>query len=210
VVGGSHRYVDQIAKSLTATARGVPVRRVRRTATGVEVHDDAGAPAEFERVVVATHADEALALLDAPTDEERRTLGAFGYSVNETVLHTDASLLPRAPRARASWNYYLGQCAERPDDVQVSYHMNRLHRLDESTDYVVTLNGTGRIDPDAVLARMVYTHPVYTETAVAAQRGLPALNDGKLAFAGAYHGWGFHEDGCLSGVRAAAALGVTW
>jgi uncharacterized protein len=94
--------------------------------------------------------------------------------------------------------------------VLVSYDMNRLQRLAEPDDYVVTLNGAGRLDPDRVLARMQYEHPIYTPESVAAQRRLPELNDGTLAFAGAYHGWGFHEDGCAAGVRAAASLGVEW
>jgi predicted NAD/FAD-binding protein len=94
--------------------------------------------------------------------------------------------------------------------VHVSYDMNRLHRLEESRDHVVTLNPAGRVDEATVLARMSYTHPVYTSESVAAQASLPGLNDDRLAFAGAYHGWGFHEDGCLSGVNAAAALGVEW
>ena len=92
----------------------------------------------------------------------------------------------------------------------VSYDMNRLMRLDTPVGYVVTLNATDRFAPDAVLARMTYEHPIYTPSALAAQRRLPSLNDGTVAYAGAYHGWGFHEDGCASGVRAAESLGVTW
>ena len=111
---------------------------------------------------------------------------------------------------RASWNYLLDHCASNADEVHVSYDMNRLHRLDESRDHVVTLNPGRRVDEAQVLARMRYTHPVYTAASVAAQAALPGLSDERLAFAGAYHGWGFHEDGCLSGVRAAAALGVDW
>jgi predicted NAD/FAD-binding protein len=210
VVGGSRRYVELVAKSLTATALETPVRTLRRTTDGVELRDGADTVERYDRVVVATHADEALGLLAEPTAAQQATLGAFGYSVNETVLHTDASLLPRAPRARASWNYRLDHCDAATGPVQVSYHMNRLHRLQEPTEYVVTLNGTDRIAPDSVLARMRYTHPVYTEESVAAQGALATIGDHRLAFAGAYHGWGFHEDGCLSGVRAAAALGVTW
>ena len=98
----------------------------------------------FDHVVVATHADDALALLTDPTPAERAALGAFGSSVNETVLHTDASVLPRRPRARASWNYLLDGCATDAGAVRVSYHMNRLHRLDEPLDYVVTLNPGSR------------------------------------------------------------------
>ena len=92
----------------------------------------------------------------------------------------------------------------------VSYDMNRLQRLAEPDDYVVTLNGADRIDPGRVIATMHYEHPIYTPESVAAQRLLPGLNDGRVAFAGAYHGWGFHEDGCAAGVRAAASLGADW
>jgi predicted NAD/FAD-binding protein len=210
VVGGSRAYVERAAKELTATELSTPVRSVQRHAAGVDVRDDADGVCTFTAAVVATHADDALGLLASPTAAERDTLGAFRSSANETVLHTDGSVLPHRPRARASWNYLLDQCASDAADVHVSYDMNRLHRLQEPLDYVVTLNPGDRVDDDAVLARMHYTHPVFTRESVAAQAMLPALNDGRLAFAGAYHGWGFHEDGCLSGVRAAAALGVEW
>ncbi len=210
VVGGSRSYVDRVAKEITVTAMETPVRSIRRTGEGVEVRDAADGAQTFRRVVVATHADQALTLLAEPTPAERRALGAFDYSVNETTLHTDSSLLPRRARARASWNYYLDRCDGDPGKVQVSYHMNRLQRLDEPTDYLVSLNARDRIAPESVLACMRYTHPIYTEHSVAAQQDLPALDDGCIAFAGAYHGWGFHEDGCASGVRAAASLGVDW
>jgi predicted NAD/FAD-binding protein len=143
-------------------------------------------------------------------DRHRGVLGAFRYSRNETVLHRDDSLLPRRLAARASWNYLQPTCTPSPGDVQVSYDMTRLQRLDVDDPLVVTLNATDRIRPESVIARMTYHHPIYTSTALAAQRRLPELNDGVLAFAGAYHGWGFHEDGCRSGVAAAASLGVTW
>jgi uncharacterized protein len=210
VVGGSRSYVARAAKELTATAVGVPVRSVARVSGGVEVHDDVDGRRCFDRVVLATHADQALDLLAAPTRDEREVLGAFGYSGNHTVLHTDASLLPRAPRARSSWNYLLDRCDAGADAVKVSYHMNRLQRLEGRVDHLVTLNADERIDADAVVARMHYTHPVYTPASVAAQARLPELDDDRIAFAGAYHGWGFHEDGCLSGVRAAAQFGVEW
>lgn len=209
VTGGSRRYVERIAGQLSATAIRNPVRAVRRRDEGVDVCDAEGAVRRFDKVVVATHADQALALLAEPTSAERRVLGAFTYSRNEAVLHTDASLLPRAARARASWNYLLDRCDAESPSVRVSYWMNRLHRLDEPRDYLVTLN-PGVLDERVVLARMVYDHPVYTPASVEAQAGLPDLNDRRLAFAGAYHGWGFHEDGCASGVRAAEALGASW
>jgi predicted NAD/FAD-binding protein len=210
VVGGSRSYVERAAKNLTAVHAGTPVRAVERTATGVRIRDEADAVHDVDRVVVATHPDQALALLAAPTDAERAVLGSFRYSRNETLLHSDTSVLPGRPRARASWNYLKRTCSTTGAPVLVSYDMNRLQRLAEPDDYVVTLGGADRIDPAAVIARMSYEHPVYTPESVAAQRRLPELNDRTLAFAGAYHGWGFHEDGCAAGVRAAAALGVTW
>jgi predicted NAD/FAD-binding protein len=210
VTGGSRSYVERAAKELTATELPTPVRSVRRVADGVTIRDDDDSIRTFDAAVVATHADDALTLLADPTPAQRAALGAFGSSANETVLHTDGSLLPTHPRARASWNYLLDACASDAGQVHVSYDMNRLHRLDEPEQFVVTLNPGDRVADDAVIARMRYTHPVYTAASVDAQRALPALNDGRIAFAGAYHGWGFHEDCCLSGVRAAASLGVEW
>jgi predicted NAD/FAD-binding protein len=209
VVGGSREYVERAAKGLTAVHVGTPVRSVRRFPGGVEVRDDAGEAHVVDRVVLATHADESLRLLADPTPAEKEVLGAFSYSRNETWLHTDESLLPSAPGARASWNYLKPSCAG-SDRVLVSYDMNRLMRLDEPSPYVVTLNATDRVDPSSVLARMTYEHPVYTPESVAAQRSLPGLTTDRTAYAGAYHGWGFHEDGCAAGLRAAAAFGVTW
>ena len=151
----------------------------------------------------------ALTLLSGHTTE-RRVLGAFRYSANATVLHTDRALLPASRAVRASWNYALPSCSATAAQVRVSYSMNRLHRLTADQDYIVTLGGDGQIRRECVLARMDYQHPIYDPASVAAQRLLPDLNDGVTAYAGAYHGWGFHEDGCRSGVVAAAALGARW
>ncbi|WP_037762573.1 NAD(P)/FAD-dependent oxidoreductase [Streptomyces sp. 142MFCol3.1] len=210
VTGGSRSYVDRLAKQLDTVHTSAPVRAVRRHADGVEITTDDGTTASYDSVVVAVHPDQALRLLADPTEREREVLGAFRYSRNSTLLHTDTTLLPRARRARASWNYLMPSCAAAADRVRVSYDMNRLQRLDAPETYVVTLGGDDRVDPDRVLARMEYEHPVFTPESVAAQRQLPALNTAVTAFAGAYHGWGFHEDGCRSGVTAAAALGVVW
>ncbi|OLF08719.1 amine oxidase [Actinophytocola xinjiangensis] len=210
VVGGSRAYVDRIAKNLAAVHVATPVRAVRRHPDGVEIHDDTGGTHRADRVVIATHPDQALRLLAAPTEAERRVLGAFRYSRNETVLHTDATQLPASAGARASWNHRQRSCGEQAGPVTVTYHLNRLMGLSEPRDYLVTLNATDRIPPSAVLATMTYEHPVYTAESVAAQRRLPELNTARTAFAGAYHGWGFHEDGCAAGVRAAAAFGVRW
>jgi predicted NAD/FAD-binding protein len=210
VSGGSRTYVELAAKQLAAVRTTTPVRGVRRFTGGATVTTADGTAADFDAVVIAVHADQALRLLTDPTDAERRALGPFRYSRNPTLLHTDTSLLPRAAGARASWNYLMPSCAVSPEGVRVSYDMNRLQRLDVSETFVVTLGGEDQVDESRVLARMVYEHPVYTPESVAAQELLPGLNDGVTAFAGAYHGWGFHEDGCRSGVAAALSLGVRW
>jgi predicted NAD/FAD-binding protein len=210
VVGGSRTYVERVAKTLTASHTSVPVRAVLRYADRAEVVTDDGVTHTYDAVVVATHADQALRLLAEPTAEERSVLGAFRYSRNDVLLHTDTALLPRSRGARASWNHLMPACEAPAERVLVSYDMNRLQRLDAPERFVVTLNGAHRVAPERVLARMVYEHPVYTPESVAAQRRLPALSGPVIAFAGAYHGWGFHEDGCRSGVDAAAALGVRW
>jgi predicted NAD/FAD-binding protein len=184
---------------------------VRRFPGGAEITVATGEPPQcFDAVVIATHPDQALNLLVDPTMAERRVLGAFRYSRNAAVLHTDASVLPENPRARASWNYQMRSCTATAGDVRVSYHMNRLQHLPGTEDYLVTLNATDQLDPGRVLARMDYAHPVYTPASVGAQRALPGLNDGTTAYAGAYQGWGFHEDGCRSGVAAAVSLGSRW
>jgi uncharacterized protein len=210
VTGGSRSYVEQIAKQLTTVAAGLPVRAIRRAGGGIDVHDGGGGARHFTAAVVATHPDQALRLVNAPTGAEREVLGAFRYTPSQVVLHADSAVLPRAKAARASWNYLLSDCSATAANVHVSYHLNRLQGLDETVDYLVTLNAFDRVRPGRVLARMTYDHPVYDERSVEAQRRLPGLNTPVLAYAGAYHGWGFHEDGCRSGVEAARALGVTW
>jgi predicted NAD/FAD-binding protein len=168
----------------------------------------------FDAVVIAIHPDQALALLAPATCAERDVLGAFRYIPNPALLHSDAGLLPARPAVRASWNYELAHCqagrAGHGGAVRISYHMNRLQHLPEGQDYIVTLNGRATVDPDRVISRMDYAHPAYTPESLAAQRRLPELNTAVAAFAGAYQGWGFHEDGCRSGAQAAEALGGTW
>jgi predicted NAD/FAD-binding protein len=202
--------VEKVAKDLHAVHTATPVRSLTRTAAGVEIRDDADQVARFDAVVVATHPHQALALLAAPTAAERDVLGAIPYSVNHTVLHTDTAPLPRTAGAQASWNYRMASCAAATESVVVSYDMNRLMALPGPERYVVSLNSPDLIDPAKVIARMIYEHPVYTPTSVAAQRRLPELNDDRVAFAGAYHGGGFHEDGARSGLTAARVLGGVW
>lgn len=210
VAGGSAAYVRRVAKEVSAVRTGSPVRTLRRTATGVDITTEDGLHAAYDAAVIAVHPDQALRLLAEPTAAERAVLGAFRYSRNETLLHTDTSLLPRAGGARASWNHLLPSCAASADRVLVTYDLTRLQRLSAPERYLVTLGATDRVAPARVLRRMVYGHPVYTPESLAAQRRLPGLSGPVVAYAGAYHGWGFHEDGCRSGVAAAAALGVAW
>ena len=212
VTGGSRQYVERIAAKVAKVRVASPVRSVRRFPDQVAVRDAAGEVLDFDAVVIATHPDQALRLLDPPTPAEQAVLGAFRYTPNEAVLHTDARLLPERPAVRASWNYSLD--CRRDEGTQaaarVSYDMSRLQGLPDGRDYIVTLGGRQQVDPDSVLDVMDYAHPEYTRESVAAQRRLPELNTGVTAFAGAYHGWGFHEDGCRAGVAAALALGGSW
>jgi predicted NAD/FAD-binding protein len=214
VTGGSREYVERIAAKLAKVRVASPVTAVHRHADGVDVQDAAGDTASFDAAVIATHPDQALRLLATPTAAEQSVLGAFRYTPNGTVLHTDARLLPARPGVRASWNYALsGHDDGAAGQARVSYYLNRLQGLPTGPghpDYVVTLGGRDQIDPARVLAVMDYAHPEYTRESVAAQARLPELNTAVTAFAGAYHGWGFHEDGCRSGVAAAQALGGTW
>jgi uncharacterized protein len=207
VVGGSATYVNAIAERVHEISVGTPVRAVRRVPDGVSVTAGDQPARLFDAVVIATHPDQALHMLEAPTEAQRRVLGAIPYSTNHTQLHTDESVLPRRARARASWNYLVAPGAA---DVLVSYDITRLMRLDGPQRYIVTLGGADRVDPSSVLAEMTYAHPLYTPESVAAQRLLPTIDDDHLTFAGAYHGWGFHEDGAASGLRAAERLGAYW
>ncbi len=211
VTGGSRCYVERAAKRLHDIRLCTPVRAVRRHGDGAEVRDAAGEIHQFGAVVIATHPDQALRLLDPPTRAERDVLGAFAYTQNPAVLHTDVTLLPERPRIRASWNYELGGCRPGAGPApRISYHMNRLQNLPAGEEYIVTLGGQGVVAPATIIDRMDYAHPAYAPASVAAQRRLPELNTPVTAFAGAYHGWGFHEDGCRSGAEAARALGGTW
>ena len=210
VRGGSQSYVRKVTNAVGDVRSSTPIRAVSRKPDGVELLDAHGTVHRADAVVIATHADDALALLTDATDDERRVLGAFEYSRNEAVLHRDASVLPVAKPARSSWNYRMDDCGSRLDSTAVNYWMNRLQGLESDQPFVVTLNATNRIDAATVIATMQYSHPIYTTASVAAQRELPSLSTGRTAFAGSYHGWGFHEDGCRSGVQAAAALGVDW
>lgn len=211
VTGGSARYVEKLAATLPDIRLNSPVSAVRRHALGIEVVTEAGVE-DFEAVVIATHPAQALGFLADATPDEKEALGGMPYSVNHTVFHRDPAVLPSADNARASWNYRLPSCEARPDKVLVSYDLTRLQRLApvDGKPYLVSLGESELIADDAVLERMVYEHPQYTPESVQAQQAIAALSDNRIAYAGAYLGWGFHEDGALSGVRAAESLGRSW
>ena len=210
VVGGSRTYVDRLAARLDDVRAGSAVVAVERDEDGVTVRTADGAAARFDQVVLATHADDALAILVDASPEEKADLAAVGYSENHTWLHRDGSVLPAEPRARASWNYRKDACGTGASRVLVSYWMNHLQGLATTDDLVVTLNAPERVAPESVVARMTYRHPVFTPAAVAAAARLRTSGGPRLAFAGAHLGWGFHEDGARSGLAAAERLGGSW
>lgn len=201
VVGGSARYVEAVAEGIADVRAGTGVRALVRTGRGVRIVDDTGTAEEFDGAVVAVHPHQALALLDAPTPLERALLGAIAYTPNPALLHTDTSLLPRTGNARGSWNYLATGDGSR---VCVTYDATRLMGLPRGGETaLVTLGGEGLVDPARVLAELPYEHPAFTVESVAAAERLDGISGPGLAFAGAYHGWGFHEDGAASGLRAA-------
>ena len=210
VTGGSARYVEKVAATLDVVLMSTRVTRIVRSANGVSITDSNNAVRNFDAAVVAVHPRQALDLLAQPTLLESVVLAAMPYSVNRAQLHTDESVLPRATRARASWNYLIPSTDE--DGVVVTYDLTRLMRIDSVVDrrFLVTLGGERYVAPESVIAEMTYEHPIYTPESVAAQARLPELGSDVLAFAGAYHGWGFHEDGAASGLRAAERIGGSW
>jgi uncharacterized protein len=206
--GGSARYVEMLIAPFAHRVRlRTPVAAVRRSADGVLVWPSGGEAEHFDEVVLATHSDQALALLADASSAERDVLGAIPYQVNEAVLHTDARMLPRRRRAWASWNYHWQPAP--PSRTAVTYHMNRLQSLRAEREFCVTLNRTEAIDPERVIRKITYAHPVYSAAGVEAQRRFEEIS-GRLGthFCGAYWGWGFHEDGVRSAVRVAERFGA--
>lgn len=206
VTGGSRTYVARLAAALEGSMRqACPVRAIRRQPDGVLVEDASGRIARFDQIVIAAHADQALALLADPSVEERQLLGSFRYARNLALLHTDAALMPRRRRAWASWNY-IGD-SER-SALCVTYWMNRLQGLATGDDFFVTLNPVRAPRADSVIASFRYEHPGYDAAAIAAQARLWTLQGARRTwFCGAYFGAGFHEDALQSGLAVAEALG---
>ena len=203
VVGGSRTYVERLVRGIGDGVRlNRGVTSVRRVGGGVVVHDAQGGAERFDHVVIGAHADQALAMLAEPTPRERELLGAFRYSRNLTVLHTDKGLMPCRKGAWASWNY-IGT----DDGLCVTYWMNRLQGL-PGQDLFVTLNPPRPPRPETLLRTELYEHPIFDPAAMRAQRALWSLQgDGGVWFCGAHFGAGFHEDGLQSGLAVAEQLG---
>jgi uncharacterized protein len=208
VTGGSARYVEALLAPLQSRGRlhlRTAVTKVRRQERGVELLTTGG-PILFDHVVVATHSDQALAMLGDPSHEERRVLGSFRYQPNQATLHTDTALLPTRRRAWASWNYV------RPEGpasgAQLTYFLNRLQGLPSDQPVLVTLNRDAVIDPGQVVARFDYAHPVIDQAAINAQSSQQRLSAGTVSYCGAYWGYGFHEDGVRSALTVCERFGA--
>lgn len=207
VPGGARRYVEKIVAGVADKRLNTPVRAIERDAHGVTVHTDGGAE-RFDHVVLATHSDQALALLRQPSADERRVLGAIHYQPNRAVLHTDASVLPASRRAWAAWNYERAAAPEQEGSrVCLHYLLNKLQPLPFEQPVVVTLNPLREIAPEHVLGDYEYAHPVFDLAAIAAQQELPTIQGRQRTwFAGAWAGYGFHEDGLKAGLGVARQL----
>lgn len=206
IIGGSRTYVDRLLDTLSCTVSlNDPVEHVTRDADGVQVRAARTGEHRFDYVVFACHSDQVAAILGDATEEERAALDAILYQDNEVVLHSDTSLLPRRRRAWAAWNYHRDAASR--DVATLTYNMNILQHLGTTVPLCVTLNASDRIDPERILHVQSMAHPLYTSDAVAAQAALQRLaGERRTAFAGAYLGNGFHEDGVVSGLAAADGL----
>jgi hypothetical protein len=209
VTGGSATYIRAMERDWDVEVRlDSPVSSVRRGDGSVEVTSRHGTE-RFDHIVLACHSDEALALLADPSSDERSILGAIRYQDNETVLHTDARLLPVRRQAWAAWNAYVP--ADPGEQCTVSYCMNLLQSVQSADPFIVTLNRTEAIAPERIIARMNYRHPLHTQHSVTAQHRRHRINGVERTwYAGAYWGFGFHEDGLRSGIEVARAIGASW
>ena len=206
IKGGSSAYIKPLIEPFRDNIRlNCPVQQIRRDDQGVTLISARGEE-RFDKVILACHSDQALAMLADPSDAERDILGAIGYADNDVVLHTDTRLLPKRKLAWASWNYRLGQAVDRP--AAVTYNMNILQGIDSDTTFCVSLNQTEAIDPTQILARFTYAHPQFSLAASAAQaRWQELLGEQHTYYCGAYWANGFHEDGVVSALRVTSALG---
>ncbi len=209
VTGGSREYIRRMRDAIPRIETDCPVHDVRRVDAGVRLAGRDGELGTFDEVVIAAHADQALAMLNAPSPAEARVLGAFGYQDNDAWLHTDPALMPRRRAIWSSWNHLTARSVDGAQPVSVTYWMNRLQPLATATDVFVTLNPLQQPADDQVIKRQNYAHPVFDQAAMAAQIALPDIQgQDRLWYCGSYHGYGFHEDAFASAVRVAEQLGA--
>lgn len=210
VTGGSTRYVERLLDELGSERIKLDAaRKVRRIAQGVEVELSSGTKLQFDQAVLACHADEALGLLERPSEAERQLLGRFRYQPNRTYLHTDIALMPKLRQVWSSWNYLAQTDADGRQAVSVTYWMNRLQGLDTQRDYLVSLNPLAPPAADKTIAEMSYHHPVFDQSAMDAQPRLAELQGrDRIWFCGSYFGYGFHEDALASAVEMAGRMGI--
>jgi predicted NAD/FAD-binding protein len=211
VEGGSSSYMNRLIADLGQRVRlNAPIARVERTAHGADLIDEDGTRQSFDEVVFACHSDQALRLLADPSPSEQRLLGAIPYQANRVLLHRDPALMPRERRVWSSWNYLSRSAEDEAQAVSVTYWMNSLQRLATPNDYFVSLNPLDEPREEAIAAEFEYEHPVFTTAALEAQKQLHRIQGRSHTwFAGAWTGYGFHEDGMRSGVEVAQALGAT-
>ncbi len=207
IKGGSKQYVAPLTRPYRDHIRlSCPVTSIRRHSDHVSVQTANGQPERFDQVVIATHSDQALAMLADPSDSEKEILGAIPYQDNHAVLHSDESVLPRKKAAWASWNYHIP--VDEMARVALTYDMNILQSLSAPAEYCVTLNLPATIDPAKKIKEMHYHHPVYNPTSLAARNRHEEINGVKQTyFCGAYWGYGFHEDGVNSALVVAKHFG---
>jgi len=209
VTGGSRVYVARVLQDLPLIRLAAPVLQVRRDEDGVHVISETGIDRTFDQVVFACHADQALKLIARPSDQESQILGAIKFQDNEAVLHQDEALMPRRILAWSAWNYLSQGRADHNQKICLTYWMNLLQGMQTNLPLLVSLNPNLPIDPEKTLLRKTYRHPQFNAAAMAAQERLAEINGvDKIWFAGAWTGWGFHEDGIASAVRIARALDV--
>ncbi len=212
VTGGAAAYVDRLIATLPkgALRAGEPVQTVRRDRAGVTIGTQRGAVERFDAVVLATHADDALAMLDDADREERSALGGFEYNRNDVVLHTDRRIMPTRSGAWSSWNVHQPACDPPGASVTMTYHMNRLQALPGDTQYFVSVNPGALVRDDHVILARGFSHPMYTFRSLGSQAAIGRLQGRRNTYyAGAHLGYGFHEDGCRSGFDVARLLIVS-
>jgi predicted NAD/FAD-binding protein len=209
VIGGSRSYAAKLTASYAERIHiGRGAESVRRSADGIEIRDASGETARFDHVVFGTHADQALALLADPSPQEKALLGAFRYSRNLALLHSDDSFMPKRRKVWASWNYVTGVGSSQENGAPITYWMNRLQGLDQAPPLFVTLNPDREPRAGSLIRSEIYEHPQFDVAAIAAQHQLASLQGvGNSWYCGAYFGAGFHEDGLKSGLEVAEALG---